>query len=168
MTDFPMRNATAPRRMIGLVLGCISWMGAAARVFAPLTARLALGVPFFKSGLTRWDGWFQLSDSTVFLFQEMFKLHIFGSEYGLPMPGITAFIVGVAEITLPVFLILGLGTRLAALALLVMTGVIQLIVPEGWANFHLPWAALALSIIAMGPGSISVDNFVKKFFAGKV
>ncbi len=54
-------------------------------------------------------------------------------------------------------LLAGLATRYAALGLLLMTGVIQLTVPEGWANFHLYWAALALAILALGPGPLSLD-----------
>jgi putative oxidoreductase len=68
-----------------------------------------------------------------------------------------AHLVATAEIVLPLLLILGLGTRFVALALLVMTGVIQLTVPEGWVNFHLPWAAMAVAIMALGPGSLSLD-----------
>jgi len=142
-----------------LVVG-YSLLSSTALFLAPIAARLALAVPFFKSGLTRWDGWFQLSDATIFLFEEQFRLHIFGAEYPLPMPDQTAFMVAVAEICLPILLVLGLGTRLAALALLVMTGVIQLVVPDGWANFHLPWAALALSLIAMGAGPLSADKVI--------
>jgi putative oxidoreductase len=44
-----------------------------------------------------------------------------------------------------------------------MTGVIQLVVPEGWANFHLPWAALAVAIIALGPGPLSLDHLIYSF-----
>jgi len=40
--------------------------------------------------------------------------------------------------------------------------VIQLTVPAGWANFHLPWAALAVSILALGPGPISLDRLVER------
>jgi putative oxidoreductase len=71
-----------------------------------------------------------------------------------------AHVTGIAEITLPILLVLGLGTRFAALGLLVMTGVIQLVVPDGWANFHLPWAALAVAIIALGPGTLSLDHLI--------
>ena len=168
MSEHTLQNGIASNPFFASVLGCVSGLGAVALTIAPLAARVALAVPFFKSGLTRWDGWFQLTDATVFLFEEQFKLHIFGGEYNMPVPDVSAFMVGMAEITLPFFLVLGLGTRLAALALLAMTGVIQLVVPEGWANFHLPWAALALSIIAMGPGAISLDNILKKFFFSKV
>ena len=44
-----------------------------------------------------------------------------------------------------------------ALGLLLMTGVIQLIVPDGWANFHLYWASMALALMAMGAGPFSLD-----------
>ncbi|TIO99853.1 MAG: DoxX family protein, partial [Mesorhizobium sp.] len=53
-----------------------------------------------------------------------------------------------------------------ALALLIMTGVIQLVVPEGWANFHLPWAALAVAIIAVGPGPLSLDRLLDRLTGG--
>jgi putative oxidoreductase len=78
------------------------------------------------------------------------------------MPAAVAFLDGVAEIALPVLLVIGLATRFSALGLLVMTGVIQLVVPEGWANFHLPWAALAVAIIAIGPGGLSLDHLIDR------
>ena len=63
-----------------------------------------------------------------------------------------AFASGSAEILLPVLLVLGLGTRLAALALLAMTAVIQLTVPDGW-PVHLTWAAMALGDHGLGAGA---------------
>jgi len=51
-------------------------------------------------------------------------------------------------------------TCLAALGLLAMTAVIQLTVPEGWANFHLPWAAMALALVAFGGGAASLDRLI--------
>ncbi|MEK1931504.1 MAG: DoxX family protein [Pararhizobium sp.] len=131
-----------------------------ARQVAPLVLRIALALPFLRSGLTRWDGFLSLSPGTRFLFEEQFRLHIFGGEYALPAPDRLALLTAVAEIVLPVLLIVGLGTRLAALGLLVMTGVIQLVFPDGWANFHLYWAALALDLIARGPGAISIDRWI--------
>jgi putative oxidoreductase len=70
-----------------------------------------------------------------------------------------AFAAGSAEILLPVLLVLGLATRLAALGLLAMTIVIQLTVPDGW-PLHLTWAAMALGIMAWGPGRISLDYWI--------
>jgi putative oxidoreductase len=129
---------------------------------APPLMRLALAVPFFKSGLTKWSGFLSLSPTAVYLFQDEFKLHLFGQTYGFPVPDVIAWIDGVAEIVLPALLVIGLATRLSALGLLVMTGVIQLVVPEGWSNFHLPWAALAIGIIALGPGFLSADQVVSR------
>ncbi|WP_245330373.1 DoxX family protein [Bradyrhizobium sp. AS23.2] len=129
-----------------------------ALVVAPPVLRIALAVPFFKSGLTKWDGFLSLSPAASYLFEDEFKLHIFGHAYDFPFPAVFAYFDGLAEIVLPVLLILGLATRFSALALLVMTGVIQLVVPEGWANFHLPWAALAVALMALGPGKLSLDH----------
>jgi putative oxidoreductase len=78
------------------------------------------------------------------------------------MPDAIAFIDGLAEIVLPILLVVGLATRLSALGLLVMTGVIELVVPEGWANFHLPWTALAVAIVALGPGRLSLDYLIDR------
>ena len=127
---------------------------------AQTALRLALAVPFFKSGLTKWDGFLQLSDGADALFSEEFKLHLFGAEYSYPAPHLLAFASGCMEILLPILLVLGLGTRLAAFGLLGMTAIIQLTVPDGWANFHLIWAASALALIAYGPGPLSLDALI--------
>ncbi|MCY1300874.1 hypothetical protein D9M70_504600 [compost metagenome] len=122
--------------------------------------RLALALPFLRSGLTRWDGFLSLSVATQYLFEEQFKLHVFGGVYDLPAPDTLAVVVASAEILLPVLLLAGLATRLAALGLLCMTAVIQLVFPDGWMNFHLYWAALALAILALGPGWFSIDHWL--------
>ncbi|MEO8857065.1 MAG: DoxX family protein [Burkholderiaceae bacterium] len=139
----------------------LQWMSKAALMVAPLLLRLALALPFFKSGLTKWDGFLSLAPTANFLFEEEFKLHVFGQVYGLPAPDLLAFASGSAEIVLPILLILGLATRFSALGLLCMTAVIQLIVPDGWANFHLPWATMAVALIAIGPGRLSLDHFIE-------
>ena len=125
-----------------------------------LILRLTLARPFFASGLTRWDGWFTLSFGTKTLFAEEYKLHIFGSEISFPMPELVATMASTAEIVLPILLAFGFLTRWAALGLLVMTGVIQLTYPDGWANFHLYWGAIALAIMTFGPGAVSLDRLI--------
>jgi len=79
-----------------------------------------------------------------------------GGPYPFPAPAATAFLAGSAEVVLPVLLILGLGTRFAAAGLLLMVGVVQLTVPDGW-PVHLTWAAMALAVMAAGPGPMSID-----------
>jgi putative oxidoreductase len=136
-------------------------MAKTASIVAPLFLRVALALPFFKSGLTKWDGFLSLSPAASFLFQEEFKLHLFGQAYDLPAPDVLALASGSAEIIFPILLVLGLATRLSALGLLGMTAVIQLIVPDGWANFHLPWATMAIALIAIGPGRLSIDHWIR-------
>ena len=125
-----------------------------------LILRLALARPFFASGLTRWDGWFTLAFGTKILFAQEYKLHIFGAQISFPMPELIATMASTAEIALPILLAFGLLTRWAALGLLCMTAIIQLTYPDGWANFHLYWAAMALAILTFGPGAISLDRLL--------
>jgi len=127
---------------------------------APPVVRLALGLPFLRSGLTRWDPFPSLSVGTRYLFESQFKLHLFGALVDLPAPLLLAYLTAIAEIVLPVLLFLGLATRFASFGLLLMTGVIQLIAPEGWANFHLYWAGLALALLALGAGPLSADRLL--------
>lgn len=122
-----------------------------------LALRVALAVPFWRSGLTKWDGFLIVSFGAKQLFAEEFKLHIWGSEIPYPAPELLATVSAYAEVGLPVLLVLGFGARYAALGLLVMTAIIQLTIPDGWANFHLPWAAMALAIMTFGPGKIALD-----------
>ncbi len=131
-----------------------------ASIAAPPVARVALALPFLRSGLTRWSSFLSISPGTEYLFEEQFKLHIAGRLYDLPAPDTLAVLVGCAEIGLPTLLLLGFATRFSALGLLIMTGVIQLVFPDGWMNFHLYWAALALCLIALGPGVLSVDHWI--------
>ena len=140
----------------------LTLLAAAAMPIAPPVLRIALALPFWRSGMTRWDGFLALKPATVYLFETQFKLHILGGEYPIPMPDQVALLTACAEVGLPVLLILGLGTRLAALGLLAMTAVIQLVMPDGWANFHLYWAAMALAIIAVGPGALSLDRLIAR------
>lgn len=124
-----------------------------------LLLRLALAVPFWKSGILKWDGFLKLSDVAITLFSDEFMLHLPGGPYPFPAPAAVAFLSGCGEVMLPVLLVLGLGTRFAALGLVLMTCVIELTVPDGW-PVHLTWLAMAMGIAAWGPGRISVDYFL--------
>jgi putative oxidoreductase len=126
----------------------LDWMTRAASVAAPPLLRIALAIPFFRSGLTKWDG-LSLSPGALYLFENEFKLHILGGAYPFPAPHLAALLSAIGEIVLPVLLALGLATRFAALGILLMTAVIQLVVPDGWLAYHLPWAAMALALIAI-------------------
>lgn len=121
-----------------------------------LVLRLALAVPFWKSGILKWSGFLQLNDTAIDLFTNEFKLHLPGGPYPFPAPAVMAFLSGCGEIAFPVLLVLGFGTRFAATGLLVMTCIVELTVPDGW-PIHITWAAMALGIMTSGPGRLSAD-----------
>jgi putative oxidoreductase len=125
--------------------------------------RIALAVPFWKSGLLKWDGFLRLNDTAITLFTEEFMLHLPGGPYPFPWPMMVAFMSGCAEIVFPILLVLGLATRFAALGLLFMTIIVELTVPEGW-PIHITWAAMALAIMAGGSGPISLDFIIGRFW----
>lgn len=136
-------------------VGIIRWI--AQPSLAQFMLRLALAVPFWKSGILKWNGFLQLNDTAIYLFTEEFKLHLPGGPYDFPAPAAMAFLSGCGEIIFPVLLVLGFGTRFAALGLLFMTCIVELTVPDGW-PIHLTWAAMALAIMAWGPGRLSIDH----------
>jgi putative oxidoreductase len=116
-----------------------------------LIARLAIAGVFLMSGRTKVEGFLTITDSTYELFR---------TEYNLPLvpPEIAAHMATYAEHLFPLLLILGLFSRLSALALLGMTTVIEVFVyPDAWAT-HLTWAGLLLIIIAKGAGRLSLDH----------
>jgi putative oxidoreductase len=118
-----------------------------------LVARLAVASVFWRSGQTKVDGLFHLSDNTFYLFREEYKVPL------LP-PDLAAYMATTAEHVFPVLLVLGLASRLSALALMGMTAVIQIFVyPDGWPE-HILWFALLLLILARGPGAIALDHLV--------
>jgi putative oxidoreductase len=147
----------AASRFVQQVNAIIGWI--AQPSLTQLVLRIGLATPFWRSGINKWDGFLQLNDVAVLLFSDEFKLHLPGGPYSFPAPEATAFLVGSAEIVFPILLVLGLITRPAACALLVMTLVVELTVPDGW-PVHVTWAAMALGIMAWGPGRFSLDHWM--------
>jgi putative oxidoreductase len=133
-----------------------------------LIARFSIAAVFWKSGQTKVEGfaidlfsgefslgWPRLSDSAVALFKDEYRLPLLPPELAAPM---AAF----AEHFFPILILLGLATRLSALALLGMTAVIQLLVYPGAYPTHGVWAAVLLYLVAHGPGKASVDHCMAK------
>jgi putative oxidoreductase len=120
--------------------------------FVALVSRIAVASVFWRSGQTKIAG-FSLRPETFVLFQDEYKVPL------LP-PDAAAYLTTIAEHVFPVLLVIGLATRLSALGLLFMTAVIEIFIyPSGWPE-HILWAALLLSIIARGPGAISLDHLI--------
>lgn len=119
-----------------------------------LLFRLSIAAIFFLSGRTKVSGVLTVTDSTYALFRE---------EYRLPLhaPELAAHMAAYAEHLFPLLLVLGLCTRLAALALLGMTAVIEIFVyPDAWPT-HLSWAALLTYLLARGAGRLSLDRVLR-------
>ncbi len=129
---------------LNLMLSHLPWS------LAAFGLRLFPASVFFASGRSKVEG-FSIADSTWFLFEH---------EYALPLiPSAWAAVAAtLAEHILPILLVLGLGTRFAALGVLAMTAVIQIFVyPTAWQTHGL-WAACMLALISQGPGHWSLDH----------
>ena len=119
-----------------------------------LASRLAMAAIFFQSGRTKVEGLLTVTPGAYELFR---------SEYKLPVvpPDIAAHLAAYAEHLFPLLLVLGIFTRLSAIALLGMTLTIQIFVyPDAWPT-HLSWAALLLYLVGRGGGALSVDRLLK-------
>jgi putative oxidoreductase len=137
----------------------VSWAsGAAIQSLALLFTRIVLAGIFWRSARTKVeDGtWLAISDTTYFLFAEEYA--------GVPLPSDFAAVTAtVSEHVFPILLVLGLFTRLSALALLGMTLVIQIFVyPDAWWSVHALWAAMALILATGGGGQLALDAALVK------
>jgi putative oxidoreductase len=164
-------RAAAPAGSSSLARLVTSVIGLFERIpngFIAFIARFSIAAVFWNSGQTKVQGfvlnivsgevslgWPRLSDSAVALFQDEYKLPFIAPEIAAPM-------AAMAEHLFPLLILIGLGTRLSALALLGMTLVIQLFVyPDAYAT-HGTWAAVLLYLIARCPGALSVDHWLAR------
>ena len=125
--------------------------------FLLLFARLGIAGIFFLSGRTKVDGVLHITDGTYELFR---------TEYALPLlpPELAAIAATYSEHVFSMLLVLGLFTRLSALALMAMTLTIQIFVyPDAWST-HLSWAAILVLLIARGGGALSLDALISPKF----
>jgi putative oxidoreductase len=119
-----------------------------------LATRLWVSWQFMKSGLLKVQDW----DTTLQLFQD---------EYHVPLlpPHVAAVAGATGELLFPVLLILGLGTRYAALGLaavnvMAVVSYSQVLLAEGSEAAlaqHVLWGYMLLVILVFGPGIVSVD-----------
>jgi len=123
---------------------------------AQLLMRISVGSVFFTAGLLKYHSW----DMTLMLFRDEYKVPV------LP-PDLAARMAMMQELSLPILLFLGLGTRIATLPLFGMIAVIQTFVyPDAWVE-HLTWASILLFLLMRGPGTFSLDHLIAKRFGGQ-
>lgn len=121
-----------------------------------LAMRVAMGFVFFNAGLLK-------------LRSFDFAVQLFANEYRLPLlpPELAARLAMTVELGAPLFLFAGLATRLATLPLLGMTLVIvTLVYPASWVE-SLLWASVLVMILTRGPGVISLDHLIERWFSAR-
>jgi putative oxidoreductase len=75
---------------------------------------------------------------------------------------IIAYALVYAEFVLPIMLVLGLGTRFVALALIAVTVLMQMyIAPQALWTAHIYWASILVVLVSLGAGKISIDQIVR-------
>jgi putative oxidoreductase len=138
-----------------------------------LGLRLVMARVFFLAGQTKVEGpaipfnWVARDvDFSVILPSEIkdATLQMLLAQYAnLPMPPmVAAYLFTYAEFVLPLCLVIGFATRIAALGLLAMTVLIQLyVMPELWWPAHVYWVAILSVLVLTGPGAISVDGLIR-------
>lgn len=159
----PAAGASSIARLIGVAIGLFERIP---NTLIAFIARFSIAAVFWSSGQTKVQGfvvnlvssefklgWPSLSDSALALFQDEYKLPFIPPELAAPM-------AATAEHVFPLLILIGLGTRFSALALLGMTLVIQIFVYPGAYATHGTWAAVLLYLMARGPGNLSVDHWL--------
>ena len=165
-------RARCSRSIVGLTVD--SFVSACAFIPYALVAvalRLVMARVFFLDGQTRIEGMRLPINIYGFDFSFVLPMQVrietfaaFLSQYAaLPVPPVLgAYLLSAAEIILPIMLVLGLGTRIAALGLLVMTALIQIYVtPQALWTLHIYWAAILLVLLTRGAGQISIDHIIR-------
>jgi len=118
-----------------------------------LLFRIAIAGVFLRAGLTKISSW----ESTVALFADEYKVPVLA-------PHLSAAMAATFEVGCSTLLLVGLGTRLAALPLIGMIMTIQLFVyPQAWSE-HLVWGSILLVLLTRGGGAISLDHLIARRF----
>jgi len=166
------RRARRSRSVVGLMVD--SFVSACSFIpyaLVALALRLVMARVFFLDGQTKVAGPRVPLNVHDFDLSVLLPLQVkaetfsaFLTQYAaLPMPPmLAAYLVSYAEFILPIMLVLGFGTRFAALGLLIMTALIQIyVMPQTLWSVHIYWESILLVLLALGAGKISVDHIIR-------
>ncbi len=124
-----------------------------------LLFRLWVAKVFFMSGLQKLNTWHD----------EYGVMYLFKEEYSVPLldPVVAAYLATAGELILPIFLVIGFGTRFAAIALSILniTAVVAYyatLTKVGQVTPHIFWGSMMLTVIILGPGFFSLDHWIKQ------
>ena len=139
---------------------------------ALLATRAYIGNVFWKSGKSKFDDG---HERTTELFEYEYipnwetnaTKNILGMDitFPVPSPEFGATMATYTELLMPIFLVIGLAGRSAAFILFGMALSIELFVYPGHTE-HPYWLLLLGLLVAIGPGKISIDHFIRKKFIG--
>jgi putative oxidoreductase len=142
-----------------------TWVGPAAL----LLMRLWVALAFWNAGVVK----FTDPVGTHYLFHQ---------EYHVPVldPDLAAFLGTWIELIAPWLLGLGLAGRLTALLLFVHNAIAVISYPDLWPHGfwpdlfnttdfadHKSWALMLLALVAWGPGRLSLDALIDRFWIGR-
>ena len=136
---------------------------AASRLIDKLQPLLLLGFRlyvvkvFWMSGLTKIRDW-------------SITLALFTDEYHVPLlpPPVAAFMGTATELSMPVLLALGLGTRFGAFVLFFFNIIAVVSYPaltDLQVKDHILWGTMILVLLCFGPGKISLDHLLERRLA---
>lgn len=177
IADYP--SGPEPRQssiIAGVVAKLVALCGVVPYALVALGLRIIIARVFFLSGQVKIVG--PVISIPLFFDDARFPVtlpadlkdstfELFAKEYSaLPMPPpVAAYLFTYAEFILPICLVLGFATRLSALALLVMTALIQVYVaPEALWTAHIYLFAILMVLMSVGPGAISIDALIRHVY----
>lgn len=152
MTTEQTISTPVPSHLHAIRSRALVWLDRLPMELVVLLARFSVAATFWRSGQTKVEG-FHVTDTAVYLFE---------TEYRLPLidPWLAAHMAAFAEHLFPALLVIGLFSRLSALALLGMTAVIEIFVyPDAWPTHGL-WAVALILVVKLGPGRLSLDRLL--------
>jgi len=129
------------------------------RPLLALAMRLYVARVFLLSGLTKIHDW----SVTIALFE---------NEYHVPLlsPSVAAALGTATELSMPVLLALGLGTRFAA-GVLFIFNIVAVVsypdLPDIAIKDHILWGTLLLVLLIHGGGKWAVDRWIEQRFAAR-
>lgn len=131
----------------------------ATRVLDRLQPLLAFGLRLYVARVFLLSGLTKIHDWSV-------TLALFENEYHVPMlsPAVAAAAGTATELSMPVLLVLGLGTRIAAGVLFVFNIVAVISypdLPDIAVKDHVLWGLMLLVLLVYGAGGISLDRWLE-------
>jgi putative oxidoreductase len=144
-------DQSVSRRAIKLIASTIDLLERVPIALPALVLRFGVALVFWRSGLTKLP---LGNDMTILLFEEEYRVPVLPAAFA-------AYVATLIELAVPWMLIVGIGTRIGAVVLLVETLVIQIFVyPMNYPD-HLLWVGPLLYVLLRGPGKWSIDAAVR-------